>query len=181
MKKILVILSIAVLITGCGVKNIMNTPTKKVEMFFENYQTLNDDVMSQLNTTVDNEERFNEQQKEDYKSLMKRHYQNLTYEIKDEVIDGDTATVTVEINVFDYSKAMKESDVYLQNNKNEFLDENQNYDEKLFMTYQLNKLIEVKDKVKFTLELTLSKINDEWKIDDISDENQQKINGIFNY
>ena len=39
---------------------------------------------------------------------MKKQYQNLTYTIKDEEIDGDTAIVKVEIEVYDFNKAMNE-------------------------------------------------------------------------
>ena len=102
---------------------MFNTPTKKVEMFFQNYQTLSKDVVEQLNKVVNEEENFNADQRLAYKELMKKHYQELTYEIKDEKIDGNKATVTVEIEVTDYSKTLKDADKYLENNKAEFYDD----------------------------------------------------------
>jgi len=180
MKKIILgVLSILVL-TGCGEK-MFNTPTKKVEMFFQNYQTLSDEVIEQLNNVVNEEENFNAEERLAYKELMKKHYQELKYEIKDEQIDGDKATVTVEIEVTDYSNALKEADQYLENNKSEFYDENGVYNEFLFTTYRIEQLKKVTDRVKFTLNLTLSKVDDEWKLDDISDIDEQKINGVYYY
>lgn len=179
MKKVILFL-IAVLMTGCNEKTLMNTPTKKVEMFFENYQTLSDNVISDLNKVTAEEEKFNTENREKYMELMKKHYQQLTYDVKDEKVDGDTALVTVEIEVNDYSKALKEADTYLENNKEEF-EENGKYNEFLFMKYKLDKLSEVKDRVKYTLDLTLSKINGVWKLDNISNIDEQKINGVYDY
>ena len=83
MKKILLGILSIILLSGCGEK-MFNTPTKKVEMFFQNYQTLSKDVIEQLNKVVNEEENFNADQRLAYKELMKKHYQELKYEIKDE-------------------------------------------------------------------------------------------------
>ena len=112
---------------------------------------------------------------------MKKHYQELTYEIKDEKIDGNKATVTVEIEVTDYSKTLKDADKYLENNKAEFYDDKGVYNAFLFTTYRIEQLKKVTDKVKFTLNLTLSKVDDEWQLDPISDVDEQKINGVYYY
>ncbi len=180
MKKILLGILSIMLLSGCGEK-MFNTPTKKVEMFFQNYQTLDKDVIEQLNKVVNEEENFNADQRLAYKELMKKHYQELKYEIKDEKVDGDKATVTVEIEVTDYSKALKEADKYLENNRSEFYDDKGVYDAFLFTTYRIEELKKVKDKVKFTLNMNLSKIDDEWQLDKISDTDEQKINGVYYY
>ena len=120
MKKVIISLLFVILLTGCT-SNLLNTPTKKVEMFFNKYQSLDDDVLSQLKNVVDNEISFTKEQGLNYIEIMKKHYQTLKYRIKDEVIDGDTAVVTVEIEVNDYSKILKEADLYLENHKEEFI------------------------------------------------------------
>ena len=84
MKKFVMILFIPFLLVGCGQK-MMNTPTKKVEMFFANYQSLDDSVVKQLNDVANEEELFNSTQRKEYVDLMKKHYQDLKYEIKDEI------------------------------------------------------------------------------------------------
>jgi len=179
MKKLL-LLFIPFLLVGCGQK-MMNTPTKKVEMFFANYQSLDDTVMEQLNDVANEEELFNTEQRKTYVDLMKKHYQDLTYEIKDEVVDGDTATVTVEIEVTDYSKSLSDAEDYLNSNRAEFNDENDEYDESLFTTYRLDRLKESTDKVKYTLNIYLTKVDDDWRIDDLSETDRMKINGMYEY
>jgi len=183
MKKIFCLLAAILFLTGCSCTNVamMNTPTKKVEMFLSNYQTLDEDVLKQLDEVVNREDTFDETQKETYRDIMKKHYQDLTYEVKDEVINGDTATVTVEVEVTDYSKIMSEADAYRTENESEFLDEAGEYDESLFVDYRLEKLKDAKEKVKYTIDFTLTKINDEWELDSLTDEQENKLHGLYNY
>lgn len=182
MKKLIVLLSVFTLFVSCGCgKKLMDTPTKKVEMFFANYQSLDDEVISQLDKIVAEEENFNTEHRASYKEIMKKHYKNLTYDVKDEKVDGDTATVTVEIEVTDYSKTMEDADQYLNEHPDEFKNENGEYDKSLFITYRLKQLKDTKDKVKYTLDLTLSKVDDEWKLDKISDVDERKIHGMYVY
>ncbi len=182
MKKFICILTALVLVTGCSCGNTkltMDTPTKKVENFFSNYQTLNADVLRQLDEATEKETDFTDEQKEEYKELMKKHYKNLKYQIKDEIIDGDHATVTVEIEVTDYSKIMSDADNYLNSNKEEFNNDQGVYDITKFTKYRLDKLKEAKETVKYTLDLTLTKVDDEWIMDTISDIDESKIHGMY--
>lgn len=180
MKKLAMMLFVPFLLVGCGQK-IMNTPTKQVEMFFANYQSLDDSVVEQLNKVANEEELFNSTQRKEYVELMKKHYQDLKYEIKDEIIDGDTATVTVEIEVTDYSKTLEDAEKYLNENKSEFNNDKNEYDESLFTTYRLEQIKKSTDKVKYTLNIYLTKVDNEWKIDDLSETDRMKINGMYEY
>ena len=176
MKKIFLLL-LPLLFIGCG--TMTSTPTKKVESFLASYQTLDDDVITQLEDTADNETKFNDEQKKVYIDLMKKHYQDLKYEIKDETIDGDNAIVTVEIEVTDYTKVMDEAEKYLNDNKEEFNNANNEYDETLFTTYRLNKLKESNDKTKYTLNIYLTKNDNEWQINDLTNTDRMKIQGMY--
>ncbi len=176
MKKLLVFL-LPLLFIGCG--TMMNTPTKKVESFMASYQTLDDKVVEQLKMTAEAETKFNKEQQEEYIKIMKNHYQNLNYVIKDEIIDGDEATVTVEIEVTDYTKALKEAEDYLNEHKEDFNNENGEYDETVFTTYRLDKLKEAQDKVKYTLNIYLTKVDNDWQINDLTNTDRMKIQGMY--
>lgn len=177
-KKVLLIASVLFLVVGCG--NMMNTPTKKVEEFLSKYQTQDKDVLSQLDDVIKEAGTMVDDQKEEYRDLMKKQYQNLSYKIKDETQDGDTAIVEVEVEVYDYGKAISEAETYLTTNREEFLDEKtEEIDSKKFLDYKIKQMKETKDKVKYTINFTLSKVDDEWKIDDISDIDRQKIHGLY--
>ena len=100
MKKILSILSIGLILTGCSLgKDMRNTPTKQVETYLNQYQTLDSNVLTKLDSLVDQEELFDDDQKITYKDILKKHYQDLTYTIKEETVNGDKATVETEIEV----------------------------------------------------------------------------------
>lgn len=177
MKKLLFIIIALIAITGCTLSNIDNTPTKQVEAFFNNYQTLDQKVLNDLDLVINKKTNYNQKQKDEYRKILKKHYQNLTYEIKDETINGDRANVEVEIEVTDYTKALKEANIYLENNQT--LQEET--DETKYIDYQLEKLKEAKDTVKYTLNLTLNKVNDNWQLEQIDEVEEKKILGIYEY
>lgn len=176
MKKLVYILFLFLLV-GCN--DLSNTPTKKTEEFLKKYQTLDESVINDLESVV-NESDLNDEQKTIYIDIMKKQYQSLNYEIKDETLDGDEAITTVEISVIDFKKELDEANDYLKNNKEEFYD-NGEYSIVKFNDYKLNKLKEAKDKVRYTIEIKLTKINDKWTVDNLSNETYDKINGVYNY
>ena len=178
LKKILLIIVILLLVVGCG--NMMNTPTKKVEQFLSKYQTQDKTVLDQLDQVIDEAGTMVDDQKDEYRDLMKKQYQNLSYKIKDETEDGDSATIEVEIEVYDYGKAISEAETYLTTNRDEFVDsETQEVDSEKFLNYKIGKMKDVKDKIKYTINFTLTKVDDEWKLDDISDVDRQKLHGLY--
>ncbi len=183
MKKIIYLitsLTLCFILIGCDIgKDMTNNPTKKVETMFSNYQTLNEDVLKDLDNVLAYQPSFTTEQRQRYRNLMKKHYQDLTYEIKDERIDGDNAIVTVEIEVKDYTKEKANADLYLNNNQNKFLDEKGEYSETLFNDYLLEKYEQTSSKVKYTLDLGLTKQNDEWKLNELTSDDYKKIQGMY--
>lgn len=180
MKKLIISLFCLFLFTGCS-NDLMNTPTKRVETLLNNYITLDSEVIRDLDETLLLETVMTNAQKERYKDILKKQYQHLSYEIKDETIDGDKATVEVEIEVYDYHKIISEAENYLTENPNEFLLDNNNTDVSKFNDYKLDKLEDAKDKITYTLNLTLTKENDTWVLDDLTDTEISKIHGLYDY
>lgn len=181
MKRLIIILFLLIMSVGCGMKQMVNTPTKQVEIFLNKYQSLDKDVLNDLDRSTSLDPNFNNTQRETYKDLMKKHYRALRYEIKDEVVDGDKAIVTVEIEVTDYSKTMRDAELYYEENAEEFQDENGISNLLKFSEYRLNQLVDVKDKVKYTLDLSLTKHDNTWKVDQINTIDEEKIQGIYMY
>ena len=224
MKKILLCFSCImaiVLLSGCTMDN---TPTKKVENFLDNYKNQDETVLTQLKEMVDTDPLMDETQKGTYTDIMKKQYEDLTYDIKDEVINCDTATVTAEIEVYDYYKINQDAQTYYNNNPNEFNNKNDNNNnnndnnnnngivgdvvegakdvvegvtdaaedaadavtdaatgESKFVEYRLGKLKDAKDRVKYTIDFTLTKVDDVWTLNDIDDTTRQKIHGLYEH
>lgn len=192
-KRLIILLSIfGLLVSGCGNSN---TPTSKVEEFLGKYQTMDSDVLTQLDNIISNDTSMNDTQKKDYQALMEKQYQNLSYKIKNEKIDGDQATVLVEIEVFDYANSILESRKYYNEHRDEFeSDDSFNNDQKdesdeivggeidnlaSFIEYKIKQLKDVTDKAKYEITFHLTKEDGEWVIEDISDEDRQKIHGLY--
>ncbi len=182
MKKFLTFLSFAIILTGCSIgEDMSNTPTKKVEEYLNNYQTLDSNVLANLDAIVNDEETFDEEQKGTYRDVLKKHYQDLTYTIKEETINGDRATVETEIEVTDYTKAMKAAEDYRTTNESEFLGEDNEFDEVKFNNYRLDLIKDSKERVKYTIYFSLTKEDDEWVLNDLTDSEEEKILGIYEY
>lgn len=179
MKKILLVLLTLFLMVGCD--NLMNTPTKRVEEFLNKYQKMDNKVLNQLDYTFEQDYELTDKQKENYKTAMKKQYKDLVYTIKDETIDGKTAVVKVEIEVYDYSKAMSDADNYLLNNQNEFMNADGSVNKEKFLDYKIEEIGKMTERVKYTLDLTLTKDDDTWLMNDITEIDRQKIHGIYSY
>ena len=174
MKKVLYFLVAIVLLTGCScTANMGNTPTKKVEEYLNKYQTNDDDVVSDLDEVLTNDTTLTADERNEYSDFMKTHYRDMQYEIKDETIDGDTATVDAEVTVRNYADAVNEANDYRLNNADKFDDDN------TFASYRLGKMKEVTDTETYTITFHLTKENDEWKIDDLSDDDLRKLEGLY--
>ena len=180
MKKI-AILFLVLILTGCSLSNMDNTPTKKVEKYLNEYQTLDSNVLSKLDSIVDQEELLDDDQKITYRDILKKHYQDLVYKVKEETINGDKATVEVEIEVSDYTKVLKQAEDYRVTNESEFLNDTGAFDENIFNNYKLDLLKNNKERVKYTIYFSLTKTDGEWTLDELTQTEQEKILGIYEY
>ena len=176
-KKLLIIL-LALMFTGCS--SSINSPTSTVESFFYKYQINEEEIMMQLDNSLKDEKFLNDKLKTNYKTIMKRQYQDLRYNITDEQINGKHAIVMIELEVYDYKNAMNEADDYLIINKQDFSDDLGNINYEKFMNYKMEKMKNIKDRIKYTIELHLTEVNEKWEIDNIDESIRQKIHGIYN-
>ena len=177
MKKIILLLISILIFTGC--ENMSNTPTAKVENFMEKYQTMDSSVLSQLDSIVENRKDLTDEQKSKYKSLMEKQYQNLSYTIKDETSDKNNANVVVEVETYDYRNALNKSEVYFENNQDEFKKEDGSINLEKYMDYKIEEMIKVDDRITSEIVFVLHKKNNKWILDDISDIDRQKIHGLY--
>lgn len=168
MKKILSLFIFLLLLVGCS---LSNSPTSKVEDLLTKYQMLDKDIKSGIEEVV-NEETLTSNQKERYRKIIEKQYKNLTYQVKEEKIDGDTSTITTEIEVIDYKKAINEAVSKYQGKTDYTIEEYNNT--------KLDALEKAKEKVKYTIEFEVKKDNnDNWKLSALSNETIKKIQGMY--
>ena len=102
----------------------------------------------------------------------------LTYKIVVSASIQDLVTKIISLNLLSFNlsnKDFKFISYTLDGNKT-----SQSY-EKLFQDYRLKMLKDTKDRVKYTLYITLTKIDNKWVVDELSEPNQEKILGIYVY
>lgn len=178
MKKVLMVVLSIIIITGCSLVSL--GPSEAVKNFLNKYKDNDQAVVDELNDYLSNENLDDETIKE-YREIYIRQYSNMSYIIKGERIDGDKAAVTVEISVYDYYKANKEAGDYFTSNNQEFLDSKGDIDLSKFLKYKINKLLDTTDKVSYTLDLNLNKVDDKWEIEPLTNEQLTKLHGTYEY
>lgn len=177
MKKILVAVLSLFLLVGC---NFDNTPKKAVDELFKKYQSLDEAVISDLELISEGSNLKNQEEREAYMKAMKMQYSDLKYEITNEEVNGDEATVTAKITVYDFYKVEKEADNYLLSHPEAFEEEGK-YDSSKFIMYKLKQMLETSERVEYTILIDLNKENDEWKIKAFDKKTLEKIHGTYNY
>lgn len=175
MRKILIFLFSILLLTAC---NSTTSPKNEVQKLFLNYNSLSSDLLIQLDSVIDSEE-LTIKEKDKYKEVLKRQYEDLKYKIKDEVVDDDNAVVTVGIEVYNLAKVIKDAEDYMNTNIEQFYIEGK-FSNELFWDYKLDKMYNTNERIKYDLELTLTKIDNKWVLDELLESNRQKIHGLFN-
>lgn len=177
-KYIFVAILITFLLSACGMGN---TPTKKVEAFLNKYQTLDNVVLDQMDNMISTDTLMDSDQKNNYSDVLKRQYQDLTYQIKDERIDGDKAVVTAEVEVYDFYKTNNSSAKYYADNEDKFLNDDGILDESKYVEYRIEQMKNTMERVKYTIDFTLTKVNNKWTLDEIDDATRLKIHGLYEY
>ena len=163
MKKIFLILIIIITLTGCTQGN---TPTAKVEDLLTKYQKQDNDIEDDY-TTLIGDISLNEEQIKTYKNIIKKQYKNLTYEVKEEEIDGNNAIVTIQIEVKNYKNTINKY------NK-------QDYETTKYHELVTKSLDTTKEMITYTLDITLTKDNNDiWILDPLTEENKDKLIGIY--
>lgn len=177
MKKILLFISLFLLV-GCS-KN--STPTRATETFLKKYQTLDESVLSDLELSSESGSLSTNEQKELYMKAIKMQYSDMKFKITDEHITADDAVVTVNITVYDFYKSKMETDMYLNNHRDTFLDENQKLDNDKFIMYKLKNMLETSDRIEYTILIYLKKEDKDWKVLPLDKVTLEKLHGTYNY
>ena len=176
--KLLLVIGSCLVLAGCGC--MKKTAKGAVQDYLNQYKNLSSNVITSMDDVV-NDENLTDSQKEKYRDILKRQYQDLKYEIVNEKYDGDNATVEAKITVYDLYKVQKDANNYLTNNGDEFK-ENVVYSNDLFMNYKLDKMKKVTDTIDYNIKFNVIKDDKgNYKVNDLSNSDLEKIHGVYNY
>mgnify|MGYP005775593385 CR=1 FL=1 len=165
---LLLVFLLSLSLFGCS---LSNTPTSKVEELLMKYQKLDSDIKADIETVL-SDDTLTLEQKNRYRALLEKQYKNMQYEVKEEMIDGDKAVVTVSIEVTDFKKVIKEVE-------GEYVDMD-NYSIKEYNDTKLQRLEKTMDKVTYTLDIDVIKDeNGNWYVDNLTNLDKKKIQGMY--
>lgn len=178
MKKLLAMVVVCLTLVGCGCME--EKAEDAVSDYLNQYKNLSDTITTDLATLTDDED-LNDDQKEVYNEVLKKQYQDLTYEIVNAEYDGDTAVVTTKITVYDLYKAQSDASIYLSENLDKFNDDNGIYDNEKYLDYKLKQMKDMTETVEYTIDFNVKKVDDKWTVEQPSTTDLEKIHGIYNY
>lgn len=183
MKKTIIAFFLSIiLVTGCT--NNLNTPTKAVESYLNKYQNLDGEVTAQLDNVISSDVTMSDDQKKAYRDLMINQYKNMSYKVVDENITSNEAEVEVELDLLDYASNISESRNYYKKHLDEFEDTTDSSIDKVdnissFIEYKIKNMKNVTNRRKENITFYLSKIDNEWVVDDLSDNDMEKLHGLY--
>ncbi len=173
MKKIITLLLIISLILGCS----KSSSVSKVEEYLAKYNNLDREVLTELENVIA-EKDLNDYLKDKYYEVMIRQYQDLTYKIEEEIYEGSKATIKVLVKVSDLYTAQKDAEDYKNNHIEEFyIDGEYSYD--LFLDYQLDKMLNSTKRKEYMIIFNLIKQDKDWVLLDLTEDDLEKIHGIY--
>ncbi len=176
MKKLMGLFLMIISLFGCSLSNM---PSNEVEKYLENLKNLSDAVIIDVDSRV-SEEELTKENKEIYKKALLRQYENMKYNIKNESINGNDATVKVQITVYNYYKVNEMSNIYMNEHLNEFNDMNGFFSNDIYNTFRLGELLKATDTISYELVFNLKKdTNGNWVLENPNREMLEKINGLY--
>lgn len=162
MKKYLVFFLCIFCLVGCTNKSSKEAVIEYLEKYRNFTAEIEESLMKDLESV-----NWTKEQKEKYILLMKKQFVNLKYKIKEEIYNGEEATVLVDITVYNYHNSKREA---LKEQ-----DESQNYIDKV-----LEKMNNETHTIKYTLVFKTNYKEGVWVLEQPSEETLKKIEGIYN-
>lgn len=176
MKKIIIIL-LTIILCACS---LTDSPSLKVKEYLDNFNNLNENVIEDMESAII-KENLSSSNTSIYREVLTKQYKDLKYEIVEEKINNDKSEVKVKVTVYDLYNSKLESENYMNENQNEFFNDENIFDEEKYMKYRLDEMLKTKNTITHDITFNLTKINDEWKIDNIDREVLEKIHGLYDY
>lgn len=174
----IVIVVIIIIILGIVFLNnyLSNKPVYMTREYMKKYNKLDSEVIK--NIEYDFDDQLSDDQKDKYVEIIKNQYKKLTYKIVSEDMDETSATINVEISVFDLSSAMFKANSYIDSYEDKFMT-NGEYDILKANDFKLDELSNYNEKITYSITFNYYKENGNWTMRDISSNDLKKIRGTY--
>lgn len=174
--KYFLLIFVVSLLTGC-LGNM--GPSEKVEEFLNMYIKQDTSIINELEDYL-NKQDLTQMQKARYRDIIKDEYSKIEYEIINEKVKDEKATVDVNIIVKDLYGASQQAENDLLDNPLDFYTEGV-YDSSKFIDHKLDIMENYKVKKNYIINLNLTKYDNKWVMDNLDESTLEKLHGIFKY
>lgn len=178
MKKTAILLLLLCLTVGCTL--ISDKASDPVKEYLQKYNNHDAEIEVELESLIKNEN-LTDEQGEKYKEIMKKQYDDLKYEVEEEIYNGEEATVKTKITVYDLYTAQMEAENYKMEHTEEFLNQDGTYNPDIFLNYKLEKMKKQADRKEYEIDFKVIKKDGKWTLETVSTKDLEKIHGIYNY
>ena len=151
----------------------------KVKKYLNSYQNLSSNVIKDIDKVINENKEFNDAHKILYKDILLDQYRSLKYSVLSEEYDDDKALIKVNITVRDLNKAEDNSLDYLSKNLKDFYNEDNTFNREKYITKKLELMKEVNETKDYEINFYLYKKNNKWILEQPSDDDLEKIHGIY--
>lgn len=172
----LVVILLVTLVTILIVKSNNKSPVAQTKEYMNHYQKLDKDIIKNIKYEYTDD--LTPTQKEKYIDIMKRQYENIEYDIREEVVNKTDAIITVEFTVYDLSSAMERANSYVEVYSDKFMKGNK-FDPYKATDYKLKTLMKYDERVTYSIDFFYYKEKGKWKMTDLGEVDLKKINGTF--
>ena len=175
MKKIILIV-VVFIITGCT----SNRSCEEIVVDYLNeYKNLSSNVTKNINRVINENKEFNDAHKIMYKDILINQYSSLKYNVISDEYSSDKALVKVNITVKDLNKAEDKAVEYLSKNLKDFYNEDNTFNKEKYISKKLELMANENEYIDYEIIFYLYKKNDKWILKQPSDEDLEKIHGIY--
>ena len=177
MRKIINIFIICLIfLTGC---NKVISPKKEVLNYLESFSKIDDELIQEINTIVDENDEFSPEHKELYKEILINQYKSLEYSFLSEEISKDSALVRFNITVNDLNKADDLAFDEVSKNMSKYYTDKNEFDNNRYITDKLLFMKNITERVDYEITFYLYKKKNKWVLKDPTSEDLEKLHGIY--
>jgi len=175
-KNLIIVLLFFCFIIGCSKKN---NALDEVSKYLNSFINLDKDIIKQIDDTIDNDSNICSECKKVYKEILKRQYSTLKYNVISEQYDDNYAVIKVAIDVIDLKKAESQAQNELIPALDEYYDSSGTLNKDLYYKRKYELMLKSNDRAYYEIDFFLEKKNGQWQIKDVTDEDLEKIHGIY--
>lgn len=166
-----------VMLPGCI--NNKSKPEDVVYGYLDSFKSNTLDLPKEIDNVINVNSDLNKEHKELYKNLLIKQYKSLEYSLISKEISGHNALVRISITVNDLRKVLDDFSNEAIKNMSNYYNEKNEFDNEKYLFDKLSYAINTHIPKDYEITFYLHKENNNWILTDPTNEDLEKIHGIY--